>query len=899
MDPSSISNSTLSNRIDNVLPLAPVLTPAFGVAGAILIITGSAFCFVGKNSQSLYGLLSWTYSFGLGVTVLVLETANLPVSHGIQGAYLVAIVLPALILGAVVSLLSADSAEWFGGFIGGFCIAMWFELLRPGGLIQSQLVAIWIVLASLVGCACTFGATFGARKSWSHAVSSAFAGATAIVLGVDCFSRADLKEFWVYTWRFRNDDIFSYPTTDYPLTRGIKAELGCLMVLFVFGLISQYKLYTPSSIKKILPERLSFGIHGRRGSDIEAPNEMYDMGSRSCVEVPQGEKKTPNVEQTQVYPDSPRQAGHRRSHGAANCIRNRPDSDARTLVATNDEQHQDDEISPVEVPADNTESNSALFYIRTLRPTSHPPRPIIPHSDDGLESEPSSDGIALVPFNSTRTSLPFLSDRVSSAALSRMLQDTEDSEGHGKINALTTPKEFQLDLFSWEQTSGDDDGDRKSAQESIQHSDHESDSKPRAQREGTNEQRQESESVLQSPKLPEAKPRGRKSSGSHVRKLSEMEDERKKEVMERTNEWCKAVVPVEPELRASSADEDTPSLWSGFEGTHTTDSIVDLTAGKGPTAPRLPESALARASPLKQKKRRSRRVSVVEGKTAILPAPVISARVHERNLSLPLLNTAANLLDHREKTLGQRRKHKSYTHELAVDGSAGHVAMKNFHSVGWVPPEEDDMTLAGRRASLQAARTMSSGQVSTVSSHVPYTPNSTRVQSTARTTPIASSPAHPPFITTAFPLRGAYPPPPGGELTPVSPYRYAIPSSVPNGINTATCFDNIPQPTIQENGLPTPHTQRIRSVPVQGAAPTLVNQIEEQEKCLKQQKEDREKAAQKAVEDTAKARKAVETQRRRTIQMEQMLRSGKYEDAHRENLRKMQRKATENANKAG
>ena len=79
----------------------------------------------------------------------------------------------------------------------------------------------------------------------------------------------------------------------------------------------------------------------------------------------------------------------------------------------------------------------------------------------------------------------------------------------------------------------------------------------------------------------------------------------------------------------------------------------------------------------------------------------------------------------------------------------------------------------------------------------------------------------------------------------------------------------------------------------------MVNQIEEQEKCLKQQKEDREKAAQKAVEDTAKARKAVETQRRRTIQMEQMLRSGKYEDAHRENLRKMQRKATENANKAG
>lgn len=30
--------------------------------------------------------------------------------------------------------------------------------------------------------------------------SLSFSGATAIVLGIDCFSRAGLKEFWVYIW---------------------------------------------------------------------------------------------------------------------------------------------------------------------------------------------------------------------------------------------------------------------------------------------------------------------------------------------------------------------------------------------------------------------------------------------------------------------------------------------------------------------------------------------------------------------------------------------------------------------------------------------------------------------------------------------------------------------------
>lgn len=31
-------------------------------------------------------------------------------------------------------------------------------------------------------------------------ISTAISGGTAVALGVDCFSRAGLKEFWLYNW---------------------------------------------------------------------------------------------------------------------------------------------------------------------------------------------------------------------------------------------------------------------------------------------------------------------------------------------------------------------------------------------------------------------------------------------------------------------------------------------------------------------------------------------------------------------------------------------------------------------------------------------------------------------------------------------------------------------------
>jgi hypothetical protein len=37
-------------------------------------------------------------------------------------------------------------------------------------------------------------------RNYGLIVSIAFSGATATILGIDCLSRAGLKEFWLYLW---------------------------------------------------------------------------------------------------------------------------------------------------------------------------------------------------------------------------------------------------------------------------------------------------------------------------------------------------------------------------------------------------------------------------------------------------------------------------------------------------------------------------------------------------------------------------------------------------------------------------------------------------------------------------------------------------------------------------
>lgn len=71
-------------------------------------------------------------------------------------------------------------------------------VLKPGGLVSSVYGKLIMIAAF---CFVMFSLAFHKiTRPYSLIVSISFGGATAIVLGIDCFSRAGLKEFWIYIW---------------------------------------------------------------------------------------------------------------------------------------------------------------------------------------------------------------------------------------------------------------------------------------------------------------------------------------------------------------------------------------------------------------------------------------------------------------------------------------------------------------------------------------------------------------------------------------------------------------------------------------------------------------------------------------------------------------------------
>jgi hypothetical protein len=120
-----------------------------------------------------------------------------PVRLGIQGAFVVAAVLCGVTFG-VLSMVFPEVTEGLGCLLGGFCMSMWLLVLRPGGLITSS-GGRAIFIASF--CVAVYALSFSRHtRPYGLIASTSFAGATAVVLGVDCFSRAGLKEFWLYIW---------------------------------------------------------------------------------------------------------------------------------------------------------------------------------------------------------------------------------------------------------------------------------------------------------------------------------------------------------------------------------------------------------------------------------------------------------------------------------------------------------------------------------------------------------------------------------------------------------------------------------------------------------------------------------------------------------------------------
>ncbi|KAF2004553.1 hypothetical protein P154DRAFT_46282 [Amniculicola lignicola CBS 123094] len=221
------------------LPIRPTVTPAMGLAGVIMLISGAAYAVIGIKNKWLHVFTSAAYLASLAVTVLIIYLMSPPVRNAIQGAFFVAAVFTGAVFGGL-ALIFSDITEGLGCLLGGFCLSMWFLTLKEGGLIASA-GGRAILIGSMSAAA--FLLSFSHRtRTYGLMASMAWSGATITVLGIDCLSRAGLKEFWLYLWNL-NPSIFPLNTNTYPMTRGIRVELACVPFFCMLGIISQLRLW--------------------------------------------------------------------------------------------------------------------------------------------------------------------------------------------------------------------------------------------------------------------------------------------------------------------------------------------------------------------------------------------------------------------------------------------------------------------------------------------------------------------------------------------------------------------------------------------------------------------------------------------------------------------------------
>ena len=233
------ATSGLESVDDGSLPLPPEITPALSVAGAFLMLSGVIYNLIGIKNKAIQIFISTAYLIALAITVLLVYVLNPPISNAVQGAYFVGAFVPAVGLGGV-ALIFKDVTEGLGAAAGGFALSMWFLVLKPGGVLTNT-----VSKAVFIGCwtAGIYTIYFSHHvRSYVIIGATSFAGATAVILGIDCFSLAGLKEFWVYIWAL-NGKLFPLKQDTYPITRGMTVEIAGIIIFTFFGVLSQLRIW--------------------------------------------------------------------------------------------------------------------------------------------------------------------------------------------------------------------------------------------------------------------------------------------------------------------------------------------------------------------------------------------------------------------------------------------------------------------------------------------------------------------------------------------------------------------------------------------------------------------------------------------------------------------------------
>ncbi|GAA5852923.1 hypothetical protein JCM3766R1_004897 [Sporobolomyces carnicolor] len=223
---------TLDTRID----------ATFGILGGLLIVSGLALGSVGTLHRRSASFLSGTYAGALVVGLLIVHFALVGRETGpksvIRGVFLLASIVAGLVSGAFCFLFHR-AGELLESSLAGFVLGATVlctrsdSLIRPVGLryiLLLALSAVFFVLSSIPRLAVPL-----------VLVSTSLLGAIAVVVGIDCFTTAGLKEFYVYSFGFTT--LFPKLEGRYVLESAVVIELGVILALFICMMAFQHRFY--------------------------------------------------------------------------------------------------------------------------------------------------------------------------------------------------------------------------------------------------------------------------------------------------------------------------------------------------------------------------------------------------------------------------------------------------------------------------------------------------------------------------------------------------------------------------------------------------------------------------------------------------------------------------------
>ncbi|KIJ68563.1 hypothetical protein HYDPIDRAFT_24823 [Hydnomerulius pinastri MD-312] len=269
--------------------LATQITPAFGVLGAILILTGLPSAFWGhKNRWTSFFLIGF-YTLSLVCFVLIVKFGILPAinppNKTLQGMFVLACAI-AGIMGGAFTIFFWKATKYFIGAWGGFAFGLWIQCFRDGGLITS--VGLRWILYIACGVVAFVLCTIPKLHWHMLLLATAFVGSSAFILGVDCYTTAGLKEF--YVWNLGFSDIFPKYTSNgiaFPVSQTMEIELGLIGAVALMGGAVQLR------ILRVLQRKLKEIAEEQRRRDEEAELNASDRFAELSREKDEWENDHP------------------------------------------------------------------------------------------------------------------------------------------------------------------------------------------------------------------------------------------------------------------------------------------------------------------------------------------------------------------------------------------------------------------------------------------------------------------------------------------------------------------------------------------------------------------------------------------------------------------------------